>query len=54
MGVIFPAEGHAFPVKSQEPMVGNGDPMRVAAQVTENVGRTAERRFGIDDPVLPV
>jgi len=54
VGVVFPPEGHAFTVKSQEPMVGNGDPMRVSAQVTQDLRGAAEGGFGIDHPVLPV
>jgi len=54
VGVVLPPEDHAFPVKSEEPMVGNGDPMRVSAQVAEDLGGTAECRFGVDDPVLPM
>jgi hypothetical protein len=54
VGVVFPPECHALTVKSQEPMVGNGDPMRIAAQVTQNLRGTAEGGFGINHPVLPM
>ena len=54
VGVVLPPEGHAFPVKSEEPVVGNGDPMRISAQVAEHLSGTAQSRFGIDDPVLPM
>lgn len=33
-------------------MVGDGDAVRVAGQVLENVFGSAERRLGVDDPVL--
>src|SRR5512147_1053699 len=33
-------------------MVGNGDPVRVSPQVSEDLHGTAEGGFGIDDPVL--
>ena len=53
-GVVFPPEGHAFPVKSEEPMVGNGRPVRVSAQVAEDLGGVTKGWFGINDPVLPM
>src|ERR1700736_726219 len=34
-----------------QPVIGNCDPMRVAAQVVQNSFGTAERRLRIDDPV---
>lgn len=33
-------------------MVGDGDAVRVAGQVVENVFGSPERRLGVDDPVL--
>jgi hypothetical protein len=33
-------------------MIGNGDAVRVARQVVENLFRTAEGWLGVDDPVL--
>ena len=52
VGIVFPAEGYAFAVERQEPMVGNGDAMGVSAQVTQNLGGTAKGGLGIDHPVL--
>src|SRR5881409_1542756 len=52
VGVVLPAEGDALPVKDQESMVGDGDAMSVAAQVTENLPCASEGRLGIHHPVL--
>jgi len=35
-------------------MVGNGDSMSVAAQITKNILRAAERPLAVHDPVLTV
>ena len=36
----------------QQAAVAHGDPVRIATQVLQYFGRPAERRLGIDDPVL--
>lgn len=52
VGVIFPAERHLIIGEVYEPVIGDGDAMGVAGKVMKNVLRTAERRFGVHDPVL--
>jgi len=52
VGGVSPAEGNLATFQRDETMVGDGDTMRVAAQVTENVLRAAEGRFAVDHPVL--
>src|ERR1035438_7314663 len=52
MGIISPEEGDAIVLKGHETMVGDRDPMGVAGQVVEDMFGAAERRLGIDDPVL--
>jgi len=39
-------------LEADQAMVGDGDAVGVAGQVLENVFRSAERRLGIDDPIL--
>jgi hypothetical protein len=50
---VSPAEGDLATLQGDEAMVGDGDTMRVAAQVTENVFRATEGRFAVDHPILP-
>ncbi|MDB5582549.1 MAG: hypothetical protein JWR80_7725 [Bradyrhizobium sp.] len=50
--VIAPAEGHAGLVGADQAAVGDGDPVGVAAEIGEDMFGRAERRLGIDDPVL--
>ena len=50
--IVSPAEGDAVVFKSDEPMVGDGHAMAVAGQVVEDMLRPAERRLGVDHPVL--
>ena len=54
VGVVLPSEGDAFSIECQEPMIGDGDPMGVSAEITQDLRRAAEGGFGIDHPVLPV
>ena len=54
MGVVLPSEGDALPVKCKESMVGDSDSVRVSAQIAEDLSRTAECRFSVDDPVIAV
>src|SRR5215475_8381038 len=52
MGVVLPAESHPVFVEGQEAVIGNGHAMGVAGQVTDDMLGSAERWFGIDDPVV--
>src|ERR1700719_3996390 len=51
-GIVSPAERDAIVCEGHEAMVGDGDAVSVAGQVVENMFGTAERRLGIDHPVL--
>ncbi len=50
--VVFPAEGNALSVEADEAMVGDGDAVRVAGEIVENMLGSAEGWLGIDDPLL--
>jgi Putative transposase len=50
--VILPAEGNLVALEGDKAMVGNGDPMGVAGEVTQHMMRSAEGWLGVDDPVL--
>src|SRR6267378_653655 len=52
MGIILPAEGDTLAVEGQQAVIGNGDAMRVAAQVAEQLGGFAEGWLGVNDPLL--
>jgi hypothetical protein len=52
VGIILPAEGDLVVLEGDEAMVGDGDAMGVAAEIAEDVMGTAERGFGIDDPIV--
>ena len=52
MGIILPEKGDLVILKGEQTMVGNGDAMGVASQITEHKLRATERRFGINDPIL--
>ena len=49
---IAPAEGDVALGKSDQPAVGDGDAMGVGAEIAQHMFRTAERRLGVDDPVV--
>src|SRR3954467_14991269 len=48
--VILPAEADATILAREQTAVGDGDPVRVAAEIVENLPGPAERSSGIDDP----
>src|SRR6266567_7552665 len=50
VAIIFPLESHLAVVDLQQPLVGNGNTMRIPAQVFKNLLRSAEWRFRIYDP----
>ena len=52
MSVVLPAEGDSIVVEGDETMVGDGNAVSVASQVVEDMFCPAERRLGVDDPVL--
>jgi hypothetical protein len=54
MGPVSPAEGNLSIHKGDQAMVGNGYSMCVAAEIAENIFRTAEWPLAVDDPVVAV
>jgi hypothetical protein len=54
MSVVLPAKGDALAIKLQQPVIGDGDAMRISAEVAEHLHRAAESGFGVYYPVLPV
>ena len=49
---ISPAEGDVTVGKSNEPVVGDGDPMGIVAEIAQRMLRAAEWSFGVNDPVM--
>ena len=52
--IVLPTEGNAFAVECQQPVIGNGDPVRIPAEIAQDFCRSAEGGFGVDHPVLTV
>jgi len=52
VGVIFPAKRDLAIGEANDPVIGDGHTMGVAGQVMKNMPRAAERRFGVNDPVV--
>ena len=52
MNVVLPTEGDLIIVEGDETMVGDGNAVSVASQVVEDMVCPAERRLGVDDPLL--
>jgi hypothetical protein len=50
VAIVFPSEGDLGVVEGDQAAVGDGDAVRVAAEIGENLRRSAERLFGVDDP----
>src|SRR6266496_4555725 len=50
VAIVFPAEAdHAIP-HIKEAIIGNGDAVRVAADVLQDLSRSRERRLGVNHP----
>jgi hypothetical protein len=49
--VIPGAEGNGLIIRAHEPLVGDGHPVGVMAQVTEDMPGPTEGRFGVDHPL---
>ena len=54
MSVIPPAERDVVAVEGEQSVIGDGDAMRVTAEITQYLFGTAEGWFGIDDPFVPM
>ena len=52
VGVVLPTETDFAVVEGWDASVGDGDPMGVAGEVLEHLLGTAERWFGVDDPLF--
>lgn len=48
--VVLPAEADLSAGQTDEPTVGDGDPVGLASEIIENLLRAAERALGVDDP----
>ena len=52
VGTVVPSEAHLAVFYRLETVVGKGDPVRIAREVAEDLFRTGEGGFAVDDPVL--
>ena len=52
MSGISPAESDATLAESNEPVVGDGNPMGVVAKITQGMFRAVERWLSVDDPLM--
>ena len=52
VGIILPAESDLVMFESHEAVVGDGDAMGIAGEITQHMVGTAEGWLGVDDPVL--
>ena len=52
VGIVFPAESDLAVGKVHDPVIGDGDAMRVAGQIMEDMFGPAEGPLGVDHPIL--
>ena len=50
--IVFPAKRDSIILERNQSMVGDGDAMRIASEIVQNMLGTAEGWLGVDDPVL--
>jgi hypothetical protein len=52
MGIVLPTKADRCLRDREQTVVGDGDPMRVASEIVEDMLGAAERRLGVDHPIL--
>jgi hypothetical protein len=52
MGIVLPPECDFALGKVHDPVIGNGDAMRVAGQIMKNMFRSPEGRLGVNYSVV--
>ena len=50
--IVFPAKRDSIILERHQSMVGDGDAVRIAGEIVQNMLGTAEGWLGIDDPVF--
>jgi hypothetical protein len=50
--IVFPAKRDSIILERHQSMVGDGDAVRIASEIVQNMLGAAEGWLGIDDPVL--
>jgi len=50
VAIVSPVEFHMTVFDIDDPMIGDGDPVRVAANVIHHLLWSGEGRFSVDDP----
>jgi hypothetical protein len=50
--IVFPAKRDLIVLERNQSMIGDGDAVRIASEIVQNMLGTAEGGLGIDDPVL--
>jgi hypothetical protein len=50
--VVLPPESDGLPIEGEQAVIGDRDPMRVSAEIPENVHRAMKGGFGVDNPIL--
>ena len=50
--VVAPPKRNALAVKGEEPMIGDGDTVRIATEIADDLLGPTESGFGIDNPIL--
>ena len=50
--IVFPAKRDSIILERNQSMVGDGDAVRIASEIVQDMLGTAEGWLGIDDPVL--
>ena len=49
---VFPPECDSAVLKRYQAVAGNGDPVRIAAEIIEDLSGSSEGRFCVDDPFM--
>ena len=52
VSIVFPSKAHAVTIEAEQALIADGDAVRIAAKISQDVSRSAKSGLGIDHPIL--
>ena len=52
VSIVFPTEAHAVTIEAEQALIADGDAVRIAAKISQDVSRSAKSGLGIDHPIM--
>ena len=52
VSIVFPSKSHVVTIEAEQALIADGDAVRIAAKISQDVSRSAKSGLGIDHPVM--